>query len=200
MSSRRLAGLVESTFAAGEDSLTARSRSPDRVVAPRLSIGAGGERGLDHAQREPEFAMVDADDQEAAGVVLAGAGPPADDAGEVADVEGDHDSLFGRGQFEQGFVLHAVQLARLVGGEHVMAAFTQRAGDRAPRHVRVQQEPHQGLLDAGRVDRRKLASQLLERTLVVPDRLVYLVGELLVVGECQSDLGLAEVGLAGHFL
>lgn len=78
------------------------------------------EREVDYAQGEPEFAMVDADDEQAAGVRSARGCPFGRDAGKVGDVEGDHHPCLFGGEREQSVVVAAIEFAFLVGRADVV--------------------------------------------------------------------------------
>ena len=153
---------------------------------------------LDHAEDESELGVIDADDQQAAGVRPSRGCPFGRDPGEVRDVAGDHDpSLFG-GEREQSLVIPTVELALLVGRADIML-LAQGGRDPARRDMRVEEQPHVLLIaDDDRVDRRILALELRERPLVLRDRRVNLVRELGVVSEREPDLCLGQVGCGRH--
>ena len=118
--------------------------------------------------------------------------------GEVLDVESDHDASLLGGEREEAFVLPAVDFAFLVSGADIVL-LAQSGRDAARGDVRVEEQPH-GLLvtDGDRVDRRVLALELRERSFVLSDRGVSLIGELGVVGERHPDLRLGQVGRRRH--
>jgi hypothetical protein len=153
---------------------------------------------LDHAQDESELGVVDADDQQAAGVRPSRSRPFGRDPGEVPDVEGDHDpSLVGR-ERKKLLILPTVELAFLVRGADVML-LAQSDRDAASGDVRVEEQPHGlSVADGDRVDRRILALELSDRSLALGDRGVYLVRKLGVVGERQPDLWLRQTGGGRH--
>lgn len=153
-------------------------------------IGAACERAFDHAQDEAELAMVDPDQDQAPGVVLAGRRPLANDAREVPDVERDHDSLLVGGELEQCVVLPTIELALLVRRANVVAALAKCSGDYTPRDVGVEKEPHGGLLEHDRVDGGKLALELRQRRLALANRVVDFFSKLFVVRQGETDLSL----------
>ena len=91
---------------------------------------------FDQAQDEAELCVVDADDQQAAGVRSARCCPFGRDPCEVRDVEGDHDPILFGGELEQSLVVPPVELAFLVGGTDVVLV-TQGGRDPARGDVRV---------------------------------------------------------------
>lgn len=94
-----------------------------------LWVGSVGEGALDHPDDGAELAVIDADDDDAAGVGSAFFCPSPDDPGEVGDVEGDEDPLFGRSQGEEFLVGHAVEFPLFVGSSDVVACLPERPGD-----------------------------------------------------------------------
>jgi len=153
---------------------------------------------LNHAQDESELGVVDADDQQAAGVRPSRSRPFGGDPGEVPDIEGDHDpSLVGR-ERKKLLILPTVELAFLVRGTDVML-LPQGGCDAAPGDVRVEEQLHGlSVADGDRVDRWVLALELSERSLALADRGVDLVRKLGVVGEREPDLWLRQIGRASH--
>jgi hypothetical protein len=131
-------------------------------------------------------------------VRFSGCCPFGGDPGEVLDVEGDHDASLLGGESEEAFVLPTVEFAFLVSGADIVL-LAQGGRDSARGHVRVEEQPH-GLLitDGDRVDRRVLALERRERSFVLSDRGVNLLGELGVVGERHPDLRFGQIGRRRH--
>lgn len=91
---------------------------------------------FDHAQDEAELGVVDADDQQAAGVRCGRGCPFGCDPGEVRDVDGDHNPIFFGGELEESLVVPPVELAFLVGSADVLLV-AQGSCDPARGDVRV---------------------------------------------------------------
>lgn len=105
---------------------------------------------LNHAQDESELGVVDADDQQAAGVRPSRSRRFGGDPGEVPDIEGDHDpSLAGR-ECKKLLILPTVELAFLVRGTDVML-LPQGGCDAAPGDVRVEEQLHGLVIPAATV-------------------------------------------------
>lgn len=113
-------------------------------VLPGVLPGTVAQGALERRDDGAELAVVDADEDGAAGVGAAGLGPAAGDDGEVLDVEGDEDPCFGGGEGEQLLVAVPVELALVVGGADVVPDAAQGACDPGTGDVGVEEEPQGG--------------------------------------------------------
>lgn len=95
-------------------------------------IGSLGHRSLDHAQDQPELSVIDADDQQAPGMVAAARQPLAHQSREVPDVAGDQDPLLAGGEVEQRRVVPAVKRSLLVDGSYVVATLARTRATARP--------------------------------------------------------------------
>ena len=113
-----------------------------RIVAPVLLLRASGKDARENTQDRTVFAVVYADEDGTPSMLLPRLRPLTSDAREIADVEGDHDATFWRGEREQVGVAPAVEGTFFVCGPHVMPGLTEDSGDAARRQMGVEEEPH----------------------------------------------------------
>lgn len=163
-------------------------------ATPLDGVGALLEQALKDAQDRPELAVVDPNDDRAAGMIAPGLGPAPHDLGEVLDVEGDQDALFIARQGQERLIGPTVELTLLIGGENVVAATAQGLGDPGPREMSVKQKAQCALLLGGRIylDEGVFGSQLSKRAVLESDRLVDLLGKALVVSQGEPNLPLVQ--------
>ena len=162
-----------------------------REIDPIGLLWAGGEGAGDDLEDRAELAVVDADHDRAARVRTSGLGPAARDHGEVLDVEGDEDPLFGRGDRQQLLVGETVELTLFVRGSNVVALVAERRGDAPCRDVRVEEELHGASGARSHIDtadgyEREFLFELLDRPPVLGDGRVDLLAKQLVVVEGQA--------------
>lgn len=123
-------------------SASVRGTRPRDVVAPISLFWSGRKGGRDDLEDRSELSVVESDDDEASRVMTSRSSPLADDAREVADVEGHHDPILDRGELEEAFVLPAIEGPLLVGGAYLVATLPKASRDDTARDVSVEEEPH----------------------------------------------------------
>lgn len=111
------------------------------MVAPRTLLGPLGQRSIDQPEDQPELGVVDADDEQAARVMVPSGKALADEPGEVLDVTCHDDSLLASSELQQRPVLPAVERTLLVNGPDIVAELAYGRCDCAPGDVSVQQQP-----------------------------------------------------------
>lgn len=143
--------------------LPGESAVEDRGEVARFRlVGAELEPALDAARDQGGLAVVDAVDEDDAGVGALRGGLLAQDRGEVGDVVGDEDPLFGGGECEHLVIVEALQRRLLVQRAHVVTGLLEASSDLGPGDVGVEQQPHAARLLGGLQERIEL-SQFAER-------------------------------------
>jgi len=84
--------------------------------------------------------LCDAGDQNAAGVRSSFLGGLSQQGREVADVEGDHDSLLFHGQGKHVGVVNALEVTALVEGEDIVTPLPEPVCDHAAGDMRVKKQ------------------------------------------------------------
>ncbi len=108
-----------------QDTLTSGSSDKERAVTPVLLVGKLGYRGLEKSKNGTELAVIDADQENAAGMLSALFSQFAQNLREVLDVEGHHDPFFLGGELPEGDVIESLQFPVLINSEDVVAPFAQ---------------------------------------------------------------------------
>jgi hypothetical protein len=107
-------------------------------VDPARGLGVELQPALDAADDEIELAVVDAVDENHAGMRALCRGPLAQDAGEVADVVGDQDALVLVGEREHILIVEPLQVRFLIESADVVSHGLQAAPDPGTRDVGVE--------------------------------------------------------------
>ena len=107
---------------------------------PVLLVWSELEPALDAARDQRELAVVDAVDEDDAGVRALRSRPVAQNPREVGDVVCDEDPLLARGERENLVVVQALERALLIERTHVMAGLLEPASHVGPGDVGVEQQ------------------------------------------------------------
>lgn len=94
---------------------------------------------LEQPEEVAELVLADADDDRAAGVRPALAGPAPSKHGEVPDVERDDDPPLVRAKRKDGLIVDAAKCGLLCDRPHVVAPLPKHRGERPGREVLVEE-------------------------------------------------------------
>jgi hypothetical protein len=169
---------------------------------PGSRAGALFAQAFQHPEDRAELAVIDSDDDRAAGVRACRLRPAASDVREVLDVESDHDALLVGSQGQERLIGPAVKLALLAGSADIVAIGAQGFRDSGSGKMGVEQEAQRALRPIGRMnaDEGVFGLELGKGTAIERDCLLDLLGKALLVGERKTDRPLAQVALGDHCL
>lgn len=154
-----------------------------------------GELTFDASGYLCELAVVERPNEYQTGMRSLGFGPLPRERCEVATVTGYEDALLGRGQLERLGIRQALVGGVLGEREHVVLALAQSRRDATRREIRVEQQAQTRLRRSRELDERIQLVPLLGGTTILRDRLGYLIGIALAIGQREAHLALGQLRL-----